>query len=126
MQTNRIEGAWKHAKEYFKKMSGSNMNNLESHLAKIVMKNHNVKRNRYEGVFDMLQSVYTLQPPPPPPGIHVHTYNHPLFETWSVDSTDDNTMGYGMHHRDTDDDASDTTSTPELLPAIMQQPLTPE
>ena len=100
-------------------MNGSNMKNFESHLANIVMRNHNVKRNRYDGFFDMLQSIYTLQGPP------VYTYKHPLFDTWSVDSTDDDTMDYSIHRLDTDDDASDTPSTLQLLPALVQQPLHP-
>lgn len=34
--TNRIEGAWKHAKDYFRKMSGTQISQFEGHLAEIM------------------------------------------------------------------------------------------
>ena len=61
VHTNRIEGAWKHAKDYFKRMNISNMNKFEPHLSNIVMKNDNNGRNRYEVFLFILRSIYNLQ-----------------------------------------------------------------
>ena len=58
-------------------------------------------------------------------GPPVYTYKHPLFDTWAVDSTDDDTRNYSMHRLETDVDASDIPSTPKLLPALIQHPLHP-
>ena len=71
VHTNRIEGAWKHAKDYCKKMNGSNIKNFESHLSNIVMRNHHSRYNRYDSLFYLLKTVYTLEGPP------LYTYNHP-------------------------------------------------
>ena len=55
LHTNRLEGTWKHAKDYFKKMNGSNINNFESHLSNIVMWNHHSISNRYDFFFYLLE-----------------------------------------------------------------------
>lgn len=36
IHTNRIEGAWKHAKDYFRRMSGTNISQFEGHLCEIM------------------------------------------------------------------------------------------
>ena len=36
VHTNRIEGAWKHAKEHFKKMSGTQSSQFDGHLAEVM------------------------------------------------------------------------------------------
>ena len=36
VHTNRIEGAWKHAKKHFRDMNGTSMNNFEGHLFQIM------------------------------------------------------------------------------------------
>ena len=39
--TNRIEGAWKHCKDHFKRMNGvRGMRNFESHLCEVIYRNH--------------------------------------------------------------------------------------
>ena len=123
VHTNRIEGAWKHAKDYFKRMNGSNMKNFESHLANIVMKNHNTGRNRYVGFFDILQSIYNLQGPA------VYTYSHPVFDTWSpVDASDSlgDAMSYSIHRFESDEDDVETAiNTPEIVPVLVEHPLHP-
>ena len=50
VHTNRIEGAWKHAKDYFRKMSGTNKRQLESYLAEVIWRNHSARMqgNVYE------------------------------------------------------------------------------
>ena len=74
--TNRIEGAWKHAKDHFRKMSRTKITQFEGHLAEIIWR-ADVKLDIYEGFFRLLRSVYTLNGPPE------YKYPTPLFSTWS-------------------------------------------
>ena len=76
VHTNRIEGAWKHAKDHFRKMSGTKITRFEGHLAEIMWR-ADVKLDIYEGFFRHLRSVYTLNGPPE------YHYPTPLFSTWS-------------------------------------------
>ena len=76
VHTNRIEGAWKHAKDHFRKMSGTKITQFEGHLAEIMWR-ADVKLDIYEGFFRHLRSVYTLNGPPE------YHYPTPLFSTWS-------------------------------------------
>lgn len=62
--TNRIEGAWKLAKDHFLRINGSNTNLFEQHLAEFVWRNHAHRQNMYSAFFDLLQSIYHLQGPP--------------------------------------------------------------
>ena len=73
--TNKIEGAWKHAKEHFKRMSGTQLTHFEGHLAEVTWRSE-VKRRMY----DLLRSVYTLQGPPE------YHYTTPLFDSWMMES----------------------------------------
>ncbi|XP_045206192.2 uncharacterized protein LOC123558376 [Mercenaria mercenaria] len=75
VHTNRIEGAWKHAKDYFRKMSGTQASQWEGHLAEVMWRAE-VKGRKYENFFDLLRSVYTLEGPP-----H-YQYTTPLFDSW--------------------------------------------
>lgn len=77
VHTNRIEGAWKHAKQHFKKMSGTKLSQFEGHLAEIMWRSH-VKGNLYNEFFRLLTSVYTLQSAPR------YLYTTPLFDTWDI------------------------------------------
>ena len=56
VHTNRIEGAWKHAKDHFRKMSGTKITQFEGHLAEIMLR-ADVKLDIYEGFFCLLRSV---------------------------------------------------------------------
>jgi transposase len=50
VHTNRIEGAWKHAKSYFRSMNGTSLGNFEAHLCEIMFRNRercNVVPRRY-------------------------------------------------------------------------------
>ena len=38
--TNRIEGAWEHCKDHFRRINGTNTERFEQHLAEIVWGNH--------------------------------------------------------------------------------------
>ena len=99
------------------------MNNFESHLANIVMKNQNTGRNRYVGFFDILQSIYSLQGPA------VYTYSHTIFDTWSpVDASDSlrDAMSYSIHRLDSDEDDAETAiNTPEIVPVLVEHTLHP-
>jgi hypothetical protein len=76
VHTNRIEGSWKHAKDHFKKMSGTKGPQFEGHLAEIMWRSQ-AKSKMYPAFFDLLKSIYTLQSRP------VYMYTTPLFDTWS-------------------------------------------
>lgn len=54
IHTNRIEGAWKHAKEHFKRMSGTKISQFEGHMAEIMWRNH-VKSHLYDGFFNLVK-----------------------------------------------------------------------
>ena len=77
--TNEIEGAWKHAKEHFKRMSGTQLTKFEGHLAEVMWRSE-VKGRMYVSFFDLLRSVYTLQGPPD------YHYTTPLFDSWTMES----------------------------------------
>lgn len=50
IHTNRIEGAWKHAKDHFCRMSGTNISQFEGHLCEIIWRAE-AKSNIYESYF---------------------------------------------------------------------------
>lgn len=74
VHTNRIEGAWKHAKDHFKRMSGTKYTQFEGHMAEVMWRAV-VKGNIYQSFFDLLRSVYTLNCDPE------YEYTTPLFDT---------------------------------------------
>lgn len=81
IHTNRIEGAWKHAKEHFRRMSGTKISQFEGHLCEIMWRAE-TKSHIYQSFFQSLSNIYTLSGPP------VYTYPTPIFPTWSgLDST---------------------------------------
>ncbi len=55
-----IAGSWKHAKQRFKMMSGTNVANFEGHLAQVVFQNHH-KENIYHHFFNYMKVVYHLE-----------------------------------------------------------------
>ena len=112
VHTNMIECAWKHAKDYFRRMNGSNMKNFESHIANIMMRNHNPRINRYEAFFDLLKTVYHLQGPP------TYTYTHPIYDTWSQVEGED-TMSYRIDRMESDDDTMEVFSSADIQPALL-------
>ncbi|CAC5412483.1 unnamed protein product [Mytilus coruscus] len=71
------EGAWKIAKDHFRRINGTNSNLFEQHLCEIVWRNH-VHRagNIYSSFFDLMKNVYTLDMAPR------FTYTKQLFRTW--------------------------------------------
>lgn len=71
---NRIEGAWKHAKDHFRKLSGTKITQFERHIAELMWRSAE-KRNVYQTFFDFLYSLYTLTGPAR------YTYLTPLLNT---------------------------------------------
>lgn len=75
VNTNRMEGAWKHAKDYFKRMAGTKGAQFESHMAEVIWRSE-VKERLYEKFFELLKSIYVLTGPPE------FSFNTPLFDSW--------------------------------------------
>ena len=75
--TNRIEGAWKHCKDHFRRINGTNTKLFEQHLAEIVWRNHVSDKNRYEAFFELVKTVYPLDRK------RRLDYPNPLFQTWT-------------------------------------------
>ena len=76
--TNRIEGAWQHAKKHFKNINGTSLQNFKAHLVEIIWRNHVTDKNIYECFYSLLTSVYTLDQ------LHTFTYPTPtLFPSWT-------------------------------------------
>jgi transposase-like protein len=75
IHTNRIEGAWKHAKDHFRRLSGTKISPFEGHLCEIMWRAE-VTENIYDRFIRYLQSVYNLSGPPK------YTYPTPVFSTW--------------------------------------------
>lgn len=77
--TNQIEGAWKHAKDHFRRMSGTKVRQFEGHLAEIMWRSEK-KGNLYGGFFESLKSIFTLQ------SAADYRYTTPLFDSWKMDA----------------------------------------
>ena len=82
VHTNKIEGAWTHAKMHFRKMAGTQITQFEGHLAEIMWRSQ-AKGNIYSEFFELLKSVYTLEKPAE------YQYRFPVFDTWSGGSVQD-------------------------------------
>ena len=80
--TNAIEGAWKHAKYHFPKMTGTQLSQFEGHMAEIMWRSE-AKSNLYNSFFNLLRSVYTLQRPTE------YHYTTPLFDSWNMEPQTD-------------------------------------
>lgn len=81
-QTNQIEGAWKHCKDHFRKINGTNVNMFEQHLSEIIWRNHIQGRNKYVAFFELVKTIYTLDMP------KMYTYRKPVFDTWTPPSAE--------------------------------------
>jgi len=82
VHTNRVEGAWRHAKTHFKKISGTSLPQFEGHLAEVMWRSE-VKGNLYVPFIDLLKTVYHLN------GAPTYTHITPLFDSWDVASVND-------------------------------------
>ncbi len=85
VHTNRIEGSWKHSKDYFRRMSGTKRTQFEGHIAEIMFRNQVACSGggMTSQFYDLLRDVYTLEAPPS------YTYTTPLFSTWTMDDSVD-------------------------------------
>ena len=83
VHTNRIEGAWKHAKDYFRTMNGCSFTTFESNLCAVMWHNW-VKTNVfgttdvYEAFFNDVKSVFHLKGDE----VFLHPQPGPIFSTW--------------------------------------------
>ena len=93
--TNQIEGAWKHAKDYFKRMSGSELSQFEGHLAEVMWR-ADVKGELYKKFFELLSSIYKLYAPVE------FTYPTPLFDSWTMEPSDTPIDKWQIVHAETD------------------------
>jgi transposase-like protein len=82
VHTNRIEGAWKHAKAYFREMNGSSVSTFESHLCDIMFRNR-VGEKAITATLDLIVKHY---PCTQPPQVVVQS---PIFSCWSGGAHDD-------------------------------------
>ena len=76
--TNRIEGAWKHAKVYFKRMNGCTLCIFEGHLCEVIWRNHMRHDNIYESFCVQVSQIYQFGADPG------FTYSNPVFTSWSA------------------------------------------
>ena len=82
VHTNRIEGAWKHAKDHFRRIVGTKAGQFEGHLAEIMWRSE-VKGDNYEQFFQLLRECYPLDKPAE------YRYTTPLFDSWEGPSSPD-------------------------------------
>ncbi|XP_045191303.2 uncharacterized protein LOC123548134 [Mercenaria mercenaria] len=75
VHTNRIEGAWKHAKDHFRRIVGTKSGQFEGHLAEIMWRSE-CKGDVYQKFFDLVKEVYPLNKPAE------YLYTTPLFDSW--------------------------------------------
>ena len=75
VHTNRIEGAWKHAKDHFRKINGTKINNFEGHLVEIMFRNWS-KEHVTTAILNLIKQCYNLETK------YEGFQRKPLFETW--------------------------------------------
>ena len=80
VDTNRMEGAWAHAKKHFRTINGTSIGNFEAHLSEIMWRSHEKGNNIYKAIFDLIRKYYTLDGP------CNLSYPTPLFDTWDPDT----------------------------------------
>lgn len=76
VHTNKIEGAWKHAKDHFRRIVGTKSGQFEGHLAEIMWRSH-TKGDLYQRFGALLKDVFPLYTPAE------YHYTTPLFDSWS-------------------------------------------
>jgi len=81
VHTNTIEGCWKHAKAYFRRMHGTKIAQFEGHLCEIMWRwwEH---ENKSVALLNLIRTYYTLTTDP------TMTARHPIFPTWSAQRQD--------------------------------------
>ena len=105
VNTNKIEGAWAHAKLHFKQIFGTSLNNFQGHLCEILWRNHMSARGGddiYSAFFQLLKEIYPIDTPPE------YLYkNEQLFDTWRPINNphQDTITGYISGHTESDVDS---------------------
>ena len=104
IHTNRIEGAWKHAKDYFRHMNGTKVTQFEGHLCEIMWRWWD-RRPKPEAILKLITEYYPLTGPP------IFTAGYPVFSSWTGGATvsPDDTMSRYMSSAD---EHSDTETQP--------------
>ncbi|GFR94874.1 mitotic-spindle organizing protein 2A [Elysia marginata] len=74
--TNKIEGAWAHAKQHFKKIYGTKASNFESHLCEILWRNWRSGSNILNFYFRDLKTFFPLT------GRCNYRAKRPIFSKW--------------------------------------------
>ncbi|GFN74292.1 mitotic-spindle organizing protein 2a [Plakobranchus ocellatus] len=74
--TNRIEGAWAHAKQHLKKIYGTQASNFESHLCEILWRNWHSSSNILSEFFRDLKTFFPLTGP------CTYSAQKPIFRDW--------------------------------------------
>ena len=72
VHTNMIEGAWKHAMDYFRRMSGTKVKQFEGHLAEIMWRSQ-VRGNIYAIFFQSPRKCVQFAGT-----TNIHLYNAPV------------------------------------------------
>ena len=62
VHTNTIEGAWKHAKDHFRAINGTQVSNFERHLTEIMFRNWS-REKEVPTFFKLIKEVFTLSQP---------------------------------------------------------------
>ncbi|MCG7867879.1 MAG: IS1595 family transposase [Candidatus Thiodiazotropha taylori] len=115
VHTNRIEGAWKHAKDHFRRMSGTKSAQFEGHLAEVMWRSR-AKGNIYESFFDMLKTIYALDGPP----VFAYSRNQPLFDTWDSVAQSSPEKEMIMPAVTDAESESESSSASQSIPSILR------
>ena len=111
VNTNKIEGAWAHAKKHFRKINGTSVSNFEAHLCEIMWRSHGRGDNIYRRLFDMILKYYPLHQPP------VLDFPTPVFNTWDP-HTREHHRNVGIHRDSSVEEDHDSIAdeTPPVSP----------
>ena len=112
--TNEIEGAWKHAKNHFRKMSGTELSQFEGHLAEVMWRSE-TKGRAYTAFFELLQSVYTLE------AAAEYNYTTPLFDSWRMEPETETPIADRQIVPGNTDAESEATSQSDAEQVVAQQ-----
>ena len=75
--TNRIEGAWKHCKDHYRRINGTNTKLFEQQMGEMVWRNHIYNGNKSAKFFELVKRTYPLNED------KKLTYSTPLFKMWT-------------------------------------------
>ncbi|XP_066921897.1 uncharacterized protein [Clytia hemisphaerica] len=61
VNTNRIEGAWGHAKNHFRKIYGASRKTFYAHLCEIMWRNHHIGQNLFKCMMEQIAEIYDVE-----------------------------------------------------------------